>query len=566
MESPGRSFKRVAAVAAGMLLSLAAMALLLLATAPVAEAASPSVERIVVYKKGATAADRRGVIRQLGNNVRRVKTTGSMNVDLVRVKDAATLRALRRDARVRSVTRNAQVSTQARVTPNDPLVAHQWYLKTIDAFGAWGSMAPLWSSGAPVPVVGVVDEVMDQSHPDLAPNLWVNPREIPGNGIDDDGDGYIDNVHGVDIVGDSKVLSTNGHATHVAGVIGAAGNNSVGVAGLNWRAQIMAISALESETGKGSIFNAVMGGKYAIDHGAKIVNMSIGVEDSRETSPEEDHNRHDLFAMLVDYAEARKALIVAAAGNEGNAARNLPAALPSTNMISVASVGPKDKLSTFSNFGGFVEIAAPGEAIASTTPGNSYGLKEGTSMATPIISGAAAMYMTKYPTATPTETRAAILNTAMLRPTLRGKLVVPGVVNVSRMLAARPSTMKIRKVQKLKVRKFSRSGRRVTIQWSKPSLKGTKLRIGAYWIVDGNKILKKVEIPKKKSVPPTKTTVNLKNGKRSIRVLAATLDLRVIGKTSPRRLRVKAPPAPKETPAPGPVSPMPMPPIPGMPG
>ena len=229
----------------------------------------------------------------------------------------------------------------------------------------------------------MLDTGVQLKHPDLKENLWVNGKETK-NGRDDDGNGYIDDVNGVDIVtGSGSGEDKNGHGTHVAGIIGARGNNDRGISGLCWKVKIVNVRILDAE-GRGYVSQQVAGIEYALRAGAKVINCSFGGPDSSDV-------------MRDAIAEARKqgALIAAAAGNDGvdtDKKPFYPAAYPDSNVLSVAATDDRDKLASFSNYGDkTVDLAAPGDAIGSTYLKSDYKYLSGTSMAAPYVAAAAAM-------------------------------------------------------------------------------------------------------------------------------------------------------------------------------
>ncbi|MBX3413494.1 MAG: S8 family serine peptidase [Pirellulales bacterium] len=298
--------------------------------------------------------------------------------------------------------------------PNDPSFTSTWGLHNtgqsggvvdadIDAPEAWDI-----HTGTGSVVVGVVDTGVDYNHPDLAANMWVNPGEIPGNGIDDDNNGYIDDIHGWDFLNnDNDPFDDRGHGTHVAGTIAAVGNNNVGVTGVNWNAKIMALKFLGAN-GKGGTVDAIEAINYAAmmkrDHGINVVvtNHSWGGGG---------------FSSFLRDAMAASAtqniLFVAAAGNDSSDTDlipHYPSSYDLDSVISVAATTRTDALASFSNFGKVtVDLGAPGQAILSTTPNNTYSNYNGTSMATPHVAGVAALLFDKFPNATYQEVRAAIL-------------------------------------------------------------------------------------------------------------------------------------------------------------
>jgi subtilisin family serine protease len=265
----------------------------------------------------------------------------------------------------------------AQAAATDPRSAEQWALQGDAPMGidsAWRQ-----TTGADV-TVAIIDSGIDLGHPDLAPNLWTNPGEIPGNGIDDDGNGYVDDVHGFDFVdGDGTPQDLNGHGTHVAGIVGARGGNGIGGAGVAWRARLMAVRVLDDQA-RGTT-TAVAGGiRYAVDNGARIVNLSLAGPSS--TPDLED---------AVRYAQARGVLIVVAAGNDGadlTTAPTYPATYGEDNVLGVAATTRDGGLSSVSDYGPGADLAAPGEEILSTALGGGYEWRTGTSMAAPEVAGA----------------------------------------------------------------------------------------------------------------------------------------------------------------------------------
>jgi subtilisin family serine protease len=239
-----------------------------------------------------------------------------------------------------------------------------------------------WSitRGSKKVVVAVIDTGIDYNHPDLKNNMWVNEKEIPGNGIDDDGNGYIDDIHGWNAEKDNgNPMDGNAHGTHCAGTIGAEHNNDNGVAGVMSDVRLMAVKFL-SDSGSGSLADAVEAIDYATKMNVDIMSNSWGGGGYSQT----------LFDSITA-AKNKGIVFVAAAGNDNsnNDSRpSYPAGYQVDNVISVASHTAQDTVSSFSNFGKrSVHVAAPGSNILSTTPGDKYKVFSGTSMATPHVSG-----------------------------------------------------------------------------------------------------------------------------------------------------------------------------------
>ena len=271
--------------------------------------------------------------------------------------------------------------------------------------------------------VAVVDTGVDLAHRDLAPNLWTNPGEVPGNGVDDDSDGVVDDVHGADFVnGDGDPSDDNGHGTHVAGIVAARGDNGVGVAGLAWRARIMAVKVLGADA-SGNMATVAAGVRYAVAHGARVVNLSL-----TGPSPGPD------LAAAVDAAAAANVLVVAAAGNahaDDDVVASYPADLDAANLVTVTSSDQRGLLAPSASFGrSSIDLAAPGEDILSTRRGGGYELRSGSSMAAAQVSGAAVLLASARPALGWPAMRSALLGSA--RPTslpvAAGRLDVAGAV------------------------------------------------------------------------------------------------------------------------------------------
>ncbi len=302
--------------------------------------------------------------------------------------------------------------------PNDPLYGELWGLHhvagsdgtagaNIDAPEGWDI-----NHQANSLVVAVIDTGIDYTHPDLAANIWINPH--PGSAND---------VHGYDFYNnDGDPMDDHYHGTHVAGIIAAGGNNGVGVTGVAWSAQLMALKFLSS-TGVGATSDAIQCVHYATVNGAKITSNSWGGGGYSS-------------ALQAEIAAAGQAgvLFVAAAGNNGQNADTLPmypAAYNLDNIISVAASDENDQLASFSNYGSTsVDIAAPGVGILSTIPGNQYGFLSGTSMATPFVSGACALLLAEQPNLTPLQVKLQIMGSADSQPNFLGKIASQGRLNL----------------------------------------------------------------------------------------------------------------------------------------
>ena len=328
-----------------------------------------------------------------------------------------------------------------RVFPRDASFGSLWGLHNtgqsgglvdadIDAPEAWRT-----TTGSRGVVIAVIDSGVDYTHPDLAANAWRNPGEVAGDGIDNDGNGFVDDVFGWDFRNnDADPMDDNGHGTHVAGTIGAVGNNGTGVVGVNWQVSIMSLKFLSS-SGTGSTSNAIAAVNYATrmkrDFGVNVVatNNSWG--------------GGGFSTALRDAIAAggrQNILFVAAAGNDGadnDATPHYPSNYANTAVISVAASDRSNRLASFSNYGATsVDLAAPGASIISTLPGNAYGSYSGTSMAAPHVAGVVGLLAAARPGATAGEIRSAILSTTTPVAAFAGKLVTGGLLNAAAAVAA----------------------------------------------------------------------------------------------------------------------------------
>lgn len=274
-----------------------------------------------------------------------------------------------------------------RAIPNDTLFSRQDYLQFINVLPAWDEIKAEQGDV----IIAIVDGGTDISHVDLEPVLWQNPDEIAGNGIDDDGNGFVDDIVGwnfpLDNNDPSGLLTQPGnseHGTHVAGIAAATTNNIVGVAGISWNARLMAVNAA-SATRDNTIAYGYEGILYAAINGAKIISCSWGALGGRSEFEQE----------VITTATDLGAVVVAASGNDNSEAFHYPSSYE--NVFSVAAVGNNGSKASYSNFGYTVDIAAPGNSIYSTIPNDEYGYISGTSMATPVISGALALIATQHP-------------------------------------------------------------------------------------------------------------------------------------------------------------------------
>lgn len=297
------------------------------------------------------------------------------------------------------VTATPDFRVKLTATPNDTNYASQWALENsgdtdIDAAQAWN-----YGTSSSV-VVAVIDTGVDYTHTDLASNIWTNTREIAGNGLDDDRNGYTDDIRGWNFVSDNNnPADDNGHGTHVAGTIGAVGNNGIGISGIAWSIKVMALKFMDS-TGSGNLSDAVAAIDYARVNGAKIINASWGGGGFSSA----------LQSAITRFQNAG-GIFVAAAGNEGSNNVTTPS-YPANyaGVVSVAASTSTGTLASFSNYGTNVDIVAPGQNILSTIPGNRYASYNGTSMASPHVAGALALLWGQSPALTATQLVTLVMN------------------------------------------------------------------------------------------------------------------------------------------------------------
>jgi subtilisin family serine protease len=388
-----------------------------------------SVTRVIVrFSADASAADR--AVMRADADVERDATLPVRGLELVDPEPGVGITAAIADLERMDGVLYAEPDHVVRqtATPDDPLFGHEWDMSAIRAPEAWDV-----TTGSAQVTVGVVDTGIDATHPDLAPNLWTNPGESGGgretNGLDDDGNGRIDDVHGWDYVDhDAQPQDGNGHGTHVSGTIAARGNDATGVAGLNWSSAIMPLRVL-GDDGSGYVSDAIRADIYAARNGARVVNASLG-------GPSVSRAEHDAIAG------APNALFVVAAGNDGadnDVTPEYPCDYDLANVVCVAASDHDDTLASFSNYGpANVDLAAPGVDIASTWPGGRYALLDGTSMASPHVAGAAALVLAHDGTLGVAGLRAALLSSVQPVAALAGRVATGGRLDVAAALSVPP--------------------------------------------------------------------------------------------------------------------------------
>jgi hypothetical protein len=271
------------------------------------------------------------------------------------------------------------------------------------------------TKGDPNIIIAVIDTGVDYDHPDLAANIWHNSGEIPGNDVDDDGNGYVDDDIGWDFVSitedgapgedmgprDRDPMDFQGHGTGCAGIASAVTDNNTGIAGTAWNSKIMVLRAgYKSAEGKGTLADSDSADaiKYAADKGAHVISMSWGGDGS------------EILRLAIEYAYNAGSVLVAAAGNDGTDSQHYPAVYP--GVIAVAASDQNDDRAVFSNYGSWVDIAAPGASIRSTAFDDRYASWNGTSMATPFVAGVAGLILSQYPTLTAADVTNRLLDSA----------------------------------------------------------------------------------------------------------------------------------------------------------
>lgn len=367
--------------------------------------ATPSVayvpgQLLVRFAAGTTPVAAAAVNAAIGATTQKSFSSLVPGLQLVRLPSGISVSSARlmyaRQANVRYAQPNwvshIDTSPPAAVTkiPNDPRYPEQWDWPMIDAAAAWSQ-----TTGSPQVVVTDIDTGLDYGHEDLAANAWRNTAECRGTiGVDDDHNGYIDDCHGIDTInGDTDPMDDNGHGTHTGGTIGAVGDNSTGVTGMNWDVQVMPCKS-HNASGSGSVASIIECFQYAKMEKVAYGYDVVATNNSYGSCPEAcgyDPATYDAIAALV-----KPGILMAFAA--GNSARdndlrpNYPSNYDLPNAIAVAATGTTDTLASFSEWGlRSVDVGAPGVGVLSTLPGNSYGSLSGTSMATPHVAGLVAL-------------------------------------------------------------------------------------------------------------------------------------------------------------------------------
>jgi hypothetical protein len=399
--------------------------------------------------------------------------------------------------------------------PNDPDFGKQWGLHNIgqeggkedsdiDAPEAWDI-----EKGDENIIIAIVDSGVDYTHPDLADNIWINEDEIPDNNIDDDDNGFIDDIMGWDFAyGDSNPIDDCGHGTHCAGIAGAVTNNNIGIAGVCWNCKIMNVK-IGFENNTEAVLPAALGVQYAADNGSNVISMSWG-----------DYTHYQVLEDAINYAYDKGAVLLAAVGNEED---DIPNDYPPAyeNVIAVASTNNWDQRAIFSNYGSIIDIAAPGQNIYSTMPTYevyfntvmgfemNYDYMNGNSMACPCVAGLAGLILSKNSSLSQEEVRSIICEN--VDPYDSGEYIGTGRINAYKALSAgnippdKPiitgdNSGKIRRDYEFNVQSFDSNsddifyyidwGDEQVEEWIGPYSSGEEVIVEHRWNKQGNYIVK----------------------------------------------------------------------------
>lgn len=444
--------------------SILALAVCAAFSAPNFATAKPTTEPlaatdsiIVVFKQGVGKSERQDLMKKFGVSLRFADKDGfdarSRQLLDGRIAELKIPKGVSRDGLIKQLSRHAAIEVAEPnyllhaidntnvVLPNDPRFSELWGMNNtgtnggradadIDAVEAWEL-----TTGSRNVIVGVIDTGTDYNHPDLAANIWTNPNEVAGNGIDDDNNGVIDDIHGFSAVNNNgNPMDGQGHGTHVAGTIGASGDNAIGVAGVNWNVTMIPCQFLGAD-GSGTTAGAIA-----------CINYYTNLKQNHGVNVRLTSNSWGGGGFSQALSDAIKAgndagiLFIAAAGNDADNSDltpHYPSAYNLPGIISVASTDRSDNMSSFSTYGAVsVDLGAPGSAILSTTPNNSYASFSGTSMATPHVAGAAALVWSLNPDLSISEMKTLLMDSGDSLAALAGKTVSGKRLNVKNALDA----------------------------------------------------------------------------------------------------------------------------------
>ncbi|ABB31432.1 peptidase S8 and S53 subtilisin kexin sedolisin [Geobacter metallireducens RCH3] len=347
-------------------------------------------ELIVKYREGVSEEGKAEGHRRHGSE--RKKEFRDLNMEQVKIRPGLGVENAVKEFEADDDVEYAEPNylLKASKIPTDPKFYSTWGMAKINAPAAWDN-----TTGSAGVVVAVIDSGVDYNHPDLKANMWINQAELNGKpGIDDDGDGVVDDIYGYNGVNNNgNPMDNNGHGTHVAGTIGAVGNNGIGVAGVNWTVKIMACKFLDAN-GSGYTSDAI----ECLQYVKKMKSRGVNIVATNNSWGGGGYSR----ALYDTINSQRDILFITAAGNaaaNNDTTPSYPADYNLPNIIAVAATTSTDGLASFSNYGRrTVMVGAPGYSILSTYPNNQYAYLSGTSMATPHVTGLAALIKAKYPT------------------------------------------------------------------------------------------------------------------------------------------------------------------------
>ncbi len=399
-------------------------------------------ELLVKYKDGIGIQDVNAEVAALGvTSVQEFRPLNLVKCTIANPDDLPKALALMKNDNNIDYAEPNYVLSILETVPNDSRYSSQYALnntgQTGGVRGADISAQDVWDlqTGSRDIIVGVIDTGVDDGHNDLAANMWRNPGESgdgkESNGVDDDGNGYVDDYRGWDFINnDNNPYDDNDHGTHCAGIIGAVGNNGSGISGINWNVSLVGLKFL-SGAGSGSTDDAVEAILYAIDLGIPILSNSWG-----------GGGRSQALEDAIEAANQAGILFVAAAGNDSkntDNSDNFPSNYGSANVVSVASSDDRDQLSSFSNYGKeTVDLAAPGSSILSTVANNNYQSLSGTSMATPYVAGVAALIMAQYPGISMEEVKYRLMGSVDFKSAFANRTVSGGRLNAVKALSDSP--------------------------------------------------------------------------------------------------------------------------------
>jgi subtilisin family serine protease len=391
-----------------------------------------SGEILIKFSSALGSDQRDGILSARGAS--RIRRFAALDIDHVRgpagMNVAAAVTLFRAVPGIVYAEPNYIRSVVASPPPNDPMWLNDtlWGMQRIQAQQAWAR-----GTGDGSVVIANLDTGMNYNHQDLAANAWRNPLEIPDNNIDDDGNGYIDDVYGINTYSHSRdPMDDNGHGTHTSGILAAVGNNGIGVVGINWNAKVLTCK-FANASGSGSDSAVIECLNYIVD--LKNRGENIRVSNNSWGSP----FTSGLLQSAFDWAGAAGIINICAAGNLGSNNDSMPfypASFASPSIVSVAASDQTDNLASFSSYGPTsVDLAAPGVAIMSTY-GSGYDLKDGTSMATPHVAGSAALLAFINPRLTVALIKSLLLNNVDHFPQLSSIVVSGGRLNLFRAVSA----------------------------------------------------------------------------------------------------------------------------------